>query len=112
MKKFDDMDVNMEELERQRYDAIKKTGQYLELNILIGAENEDENEDTTHKFPVVTTTMCHCGSREISCLYATIRAFLNSFEKKYPLECLAVKLGIVDVDDLGSIEADKSKTEE
>lgn len=110
MKKFDNMDVNMEELERQRYDAIKKTGQYLELNVLIGAENE--NEDTTHKFPVVTTTMCHCGSREISCLYATVRAFLKSFEEKYPLECLAVKLGIVDVNDLGSIEADKNETEE
>ena len=37
--------IDIPEMEKQRYNAIKRTGQYIELNILIGVESEEEKDN-------------------------------------------------------------------
>lgn len=98
--KFDEINVN--KMEQQRYDDIKKKGKYVELDILIGAE-KDEFEGHTGKLPVVTTVMKGCGPEEIACLYATLQNLCKHFEKEYPMECMLSKLAM-EVEHVGTVE--------
>lgn len=96
--------INISEMEKQRYNSIKEKGKYLELNVLVGGENESIDENgLANRAPVVTTTMCDCGTEEIACLYATLEAVLRSLEKRYPIACIMSKIGI-NVEDLGSVQ--------
>lgn len=55
--KFDRIDVP--EMQRQRAKAIKASGEYIELNILIGAETHKEGSYNVG-MPVVTSRMHAC----------------------------------------------------
>lgn len=99
--------LNLGEMESQRYKAIKKTGNYLELNILIGTE-EDVFQEHTGKMPVIKTTMCNVGPEEIGCLYASLINLTENLEKKYPAECFLAKLSTT-VTDIGSAEISMNK---
>lgn len=98
-----EFDVDMGELEQQRYNEIKKKGKYLELDILIDADDTDENEMTHSKIPVVTTCMHGSGPEEIACLYATLKALIDHYETEYPVECFLSKIGLK-LNHLGSTE--------
>lgn len=80
--------VDIPGMEKQRYESIKKSGEYLELTVLIGVENDVDKNGTTYKNPVVATHMCGCGAQEIASLYSTLHAFLKTLKERYPLECL------------------------
>ena len=95
--------VDVPEMEKQRYDLIKNSGKYLEINILIGVENEDMGDGLVSKAPVISTHMCKCGSQEVGCLYVTLGELMKSLEKKYPMECYIAKLSMR-VDNLGAID--------
>lgn len=101
--------VDIPEMEKQRYNCIKNSGKYLEMNILIGAENEDLGDGLVSKAPVISTHMCKCGSQEVGCLYVTLNELMKSLEKRYPMECCIAKLAM-HVDDLGAV--DNSNEEE
>ena len=81
---FNDLDI--EDLERQRYDSIKRSGKYLELNILIGTE-DDEFDATIGRVPVIATKARHISSEEIACMYITLKALVRKFEQEYPEDC-------------------------
>lgn len=85
-------DVDMFELENQRYEAIKKTGEYIELKILIGAEYDASSDGSVGKYPVITTTMQGCGMKEVAGLYATLQGVIEQLEKNYPMACMLSKL--------------------
>lgn len=87
------MEIDIQGLEKQRYDAIKKTGKYLEFNVLIGTEDEDIGEGVG-RTPVITTDLHGCGSEEISFLYATLQNMLVSLSKQYPVECFMAQIGM------------------
>lgn len=74
-------------IEQKRYDEIKKSGKYLELNVLIGVE-DDKRDGSIGKLPVVTTCMHDCGQKEIGALYATLQLLTECLENEYPMECL------------------------
>lgn len=86
----DNIDIN--QLEKQRYDAIKKTGNYLELNILIGTDDETLDGGLC-RIPVVTTTASHVGAKEMGFLYGILQEMCKFYEKEYPLECFMYKMG-------------------
>lgn len=96
--------VDVPEMEKQRYDYIKNSGKYLETNILIGVENEDLGNGLVSNAPVISTHMCNCGSKEISCLYVTLNELIKSLEKKHPVECCAAKL-FMHVNNLGVVDS-------
>lgn len=107
--------IDIPEMEKQRYDSIKKSGEYLELTILIGVENDVDENGTTYKTPVVATHMCGCGAQEIASLYSTLHAFLKTLKERYPLECLlgdmlmnTESLNVITLDD----EKDKNNKED
>lgn len=86
-------DVNMFELEKQRYEAIKNTGKYIELNVLIGEEDDVSSEKSVgKKYPIVKTTMIDCGEKEVARLYATLQGVIEQLEKDYPIACVLSKL--------------------
>lgn len=95
--------VDVSEMEKQRYEAIKRSGEYMELNILIGAESDDLGGGLVSKTPVVSTHINNCGPQEIGCMYMTLREIIKSMEKKYPMECYVSKLAIR-VEDMGSVD--------
>lgn len=97
-------DIDVPEMERQRYQSIKETGKYVELNVLIGVEEDEMDEDFSAKSPVVTTCMHNCSAKEVACLYVTLQSVLHILEKKYPLECLMGKLGMK-VENMGTIDS-------
>lgn len=101
--KFENNEMDMHELEEQRYKAIKKTGEYMEVNILIGTENEDMGDGLIAKAPIVSTKICNCGTQEIGCVYMTLKELAKTLEKKYPSACFAAKLAM-SVEDMGSSE--------
>lgn len=107
---FDHIDIK--EMERQRYESIKNSGEYLEFNVLIGVENEKTNQDgVVCKLPVVSTCGIHCGSEEISCLYMTLKAYTKHLEENYPSECFAAKLSMT-VEESNHITTDTDTNEE
>ena len=102
---FDEVDVN--EREKQRYEHIKKSGRYTELNVLIGVESEGFADDTEYKTPVITLDMHNCTAKEVSCMYISLKEIMNTLEKQYPAECLIAKLGM-GVETLGSLNFESS----
>ena len=102
---FDKVDVN--EMEKQRYEHIKKSGRYAELNVLIGVESEGFADDTEYKTPVITLDMHNCTAKEVSCMYVSLKEIMNTLEKQYPAECLIAKLGM-GVETLGSLNFESS----
>ena len=103
--------IDIPEMEKQRYQAIKRTGEYVELNILIGTEEDDQENGISTKSPVVTTCMHKCGPKEIACLYATLQAVSNVLEEKYPFECFLAKMGMR-VENMGSVDSSLKDDEE
>ena len=86
------INVDIDGMEQQRYDAIKKSGKYLELDILIGADKEKDEHGNTVKMPVVTSVMHRIGSEEIANLYTILTQLKTYYEKEYPIECLLAGL--------------------
>lgn len=110
--KFDRIDIPR--MESQRYKAIKNSGKYLELNVLIGAEDEEDlGGGMVSKMPVVQTKGVRCGSKEIGCLYMTLKSYIDQLEKDYPTECFVSKLAMK-VQDIGTtrVEMDFDDEEE
>lgn len=105
--------IDIPEMEKQRYKSIKATGKYIELNILIGVEDDISlDEEVTTKSPVVTTCLHNCGPKEVACLYTTIQSVMKVLERKYPVECLLLsKIGI-SVEEIGSIDITKDLDKE
>ena len=83
--------ININEMEQQRYNAIKRKGEYVELDILIGVD-DSEFRGHTGKMPVVTTQIHGAGPTEIACMYATLNALVKQWEEDYPAECLYAKM--------------------
>lgn len=105
--------LNIPEMERQRYKAIKASGEYAELNILIGVEDDISlDEEVTTKSPVVTTCLHNCGPKEVACLYATIQSVMKVLERKYPVECLLLSKIGTSVEEIGSIDITKDLDKE
>lgn len=103
--------IDIPGMEKQRYKAIKRTGEYVELNILIGTEEDDIEDDISTKSPVVTTCMHGCGPKEVACLYTTLQAVSNMLEEKYPFECFLAKMGMR-VENMGSVDSSLDDDEE
>lgn len=61
--------IDINEMEQQRYNAIKRKGEYVELDILIGVD-DNEFKGHTGKMPVVTTQIHGAGPTEMACMYA------------------------------------------
>ena len=95
--------VDIPEMKKQRYETIKRSGEYIELNILIGTESDDLGGGLVSKAPVVSTHINNCGPQEIGCMYMTLQQLIKSMEKKYPTECYLSKLAMR-VEDMGSID--------
>lgn len=85
--------IDMNEMEQQRYDAIKKSGKYLELDVLIGVEG-DNSDGKIWKMPVITTCMHGCRSNEISALYMILGSLREHLEEKYPMECIMADISM------------------
>ena len=96
-----DFNISEDEMERKRYAMIKKSGQYMELNILISA-NQEKFDGHIGKLPVVNTTMCRCGSEEIANMYVILKHLINYYEKEYPTECTMAE-SMMDCRDMGVI---------
>ena len=108
------MEFDINEFELQRYDNIKQSGNYLEVNILIGCE-KDIIQGHTGNVPVVRTTMHNCGPEEVANLYASLQGLMTQLEKDYPLACLyaktAMKVTAVKTTEV-PVEDEKPKKEE
>ena len=85
----------IDELEKQRYNSIKKSGKYLEFNVLISGEDDMTENDRSYKVPVISLKAHDIGPKEIGCLYISLLTFLEQYEKDHPVECLVAKLSIV-----------------
>lgn len=81
---FSNLDIG--EMERQRYDSIKRTDKYLELNVLIGAE-DDQLGTNIGKIPVITVKARQISPDEIACMYVTLKELVRNYEQEYPEEC-------------------------
>ena len=110
--KFDDMDLNIPRMEQQRYEKIKKSNRYMEVNVLIGSEDEELGGGLICKTPVVSTTIKGVGPKEIGCMYMTLSELLKSLEEEFPSECFAAKLCMrTEYDGVASIEKFKFEEE-
>lgn len=85
-------EINIPEMEKQRYESIKRTNKYLEMKLIIGVEGTELGNGVISKEPVVMTSMCNCGPQEVGCFYMTLQAIMKSLEKQYPAECYVSKL--------------------
>lgn len=81
-----DFNVKMDKGERKRYEDIKKSGSYLELDILIGPETELQ-DGSYGRMPVVSTNMYNCTREEISCLYSILKRLYEEYKEEFPSEC-------------------------
>ena len=104
-------EVDVKGMEEQRAKEIKKKGKYLEVSILVDAEDEKYNENISGKMPVITTHMHGCGPKEVACMYLTLKALAKQFEIDYPMECL---LGEITMhhDYIGSFKTEVKHDEE
>lgn len=102
--KFEEIDIP--EMERQRYESIKRTGEYMEVNILVGGENEELGEGLVSKMPVVSTCMRNCGPQEVACMYMTLQELVKKLRKDYPSECFAAEMSMR-VEDAGSVDTEE-----
>lgn len=103
--KFSHMDLA--EMERQRYKSIKESKKYLELDILIGAEDEDIGEGQMSKIPIVSTIARNIGAKEVGCLYMTLKSYLKHMMEEYPDECIAADMAM-EVQEVGHTQISKS----
>ena len=111
MNLFDDVNLNIPRMEQQRYEKIKKSGKYMELDVLIGSDNEDLGDGFIVKSPVVSTTIKGVGAKEVGCMYMTLHELIKSLEKEFPSACFAAKVCMrTENDGVASIE--KFKIEE
>ena len=111
MNLFDDINLNIPRMEQQRYEKIKKSGKYMELDVLIGSDNEDLGDGFIVKSPVVSTTIKGVGEKEVGCMYMTLHELIKSLEKEFPLECFVAKLSMRAEHD-GAVSIEKFKIEE
>ena len=111
MNLFDDINLNIPRMEQQRYEKIKKSGKYMELDVLIGSDNEDLGDGFIVKSPVVSTTIKGVGAKEVGCMYMTLHELIKSLEKEFPLECFVAKLSMRAEHD-GAVSIEKFKIEE
>jgi len=82
------MEINdINEFEQQRYNNIKKSDKYVEVNIIVGAEKE-HFYGHTGVVPAVRTILHNCGPEEIGALYVTLQSLMDKLEEEYPLACL------------------------
>ena len=65
MNLFDDINLNIPRMEQQRYEKIKKSGKYMELDVLIGSDDEDLGDGFIAKSPVISTTIKGVGAKEV-----------------------------------------------
>ena len=111
MNLFDDMNLNIPRMEQQRYEKIKKSNKYMELDVLIGSDDEDLGDGFVAKSPVVSTTIKGVGPKEVGCMYMTLHELIKSLEKEFPSACFAAKVCMrTENDGVASIE--KFKMEE
>lgn len=94
--------LNKNEMEQRRYNAIKKSGEYIELNILIGVK-QDKFDGHTGKIPVIQGTMKGCGSEEIANMYTVLQNLIEYYEETYPMECMLAK-ATMDCNRMGVID--------
>ena len=111
MNLFDDTNLNIPRMEQQRYEKIKKSGKYMELDVLIGSDNEDLGDGFIVKSPVVSTTIKGVGAKEVGCMYMTLHELIKSLEKEFPSECFVAKLSMRAEHD-GAVSIEKFKIEE
>ena len=104
-----DYDIDIQGMEQQRYDTIKKSGKYLELNVLIGTEKQIHNEKEG-TIPVISMEMRQCGPTEVSRLYSILHEVIKQLEQEYPAECIyaALKMNTTTVNHI-IIPADKDE---
>ena len=111
MNLFDDINLNIPRMEQQRYEKIKKSNKYMELDVLIGSDDEDLGDGFVAKSPVVSTTIKGVGPKEVGCMYMTLHELIKSLEKEFPSACFAAKVCMrTETDGVASIE--KFKMEE
>lgn len=111
MNLFDDINLNIPRMEQQRYEKIKKSGRYMELDVLIGSDDEDLGDGLVAKSPVISTTIKGVGPKEVGCMYMTLHELIKSLEKEFPSACFAAKVCMrTENDGVASIE--KFKIEE
>ena len=106
-----DYDVDINEMERQRYNTIKKNGKYIEVNILVGAEDDVTYKGHKGRMPVIHTEMHNCSSKDISCMYLSLKTLLDDFKEDYPKECLLGEI-MFNCHDLSSVNLDTNDEEE
>lgn len=111
MNLFDDINLNIPRMEQQRYEKIKKSNRYMELDVLIGSDDEDLGDGFIAKSPVISTTIKGVGPKEVGCMYMTLHELIKSLEKEFPSACFAAKVCMrTENDGVASIE--KFKIEE
>ena len=111
MNLFDDINLNIPRMEQQRYEKIKKSGKYMELDVLIGGEDEELGDGLIAKSPVISTTIKGVGPKEVGCMYMTLHELIKSLEKEFPSECFVAKLSMRAEHD-GAVSIEKFKIEE
>lgn len=111
MNFFDDINLNIPRMEQQRYEKIKKSNKYMELDVLIGGEDEDLGDGFIAKLPVISTTRKGVGPKEVGCMYMTLRELIKSLEEEFPTECFVAKLSMRTEND-GATSIEKFKIEE
>ncbi len=93
--------MNKINMEKRRYAKIKASGEYLELNIIIGVEDdEDLGSGFVSKSPVVCIEGRSCGPKEIGCLYMTLKSYMDKLREDYPTECFVAEMAM-HVEDVG-----------
>lgn len=89
------MNIEDIDMEKRRYAKIKASGKYLELNIIIGVEDdEDLGKGLVSKSPVVCTVGHSCGPKEIGCLYMTLKSYMDKLREDYPTECFVAEMAM------------------
>lgn len=112
MNLFDDINLNIPRMEQQRYEKIKKSNKYMELDVLIGSDDEDLGDGLVAKSPVVSTTIKGVGPKEVGCMYMTLHELIKSLEKEFPSACFAAKICMrTENDGVASIERFKIEEE-
>lgn len=85
------LDLDMDKMEQKRYDRIKASKEYIEVNILIGVKPE-KYDGHIGKMPVVTSSLHKCGSEEIANMYMVLKQMVEIYKEEYPEECLLAEL--------------------
>lgn len=111
MNLFDDIDLNTPRMEQQRYEKIKKSNKYMEVDVLIGTDEEDLGDGLIAKSPVVSVAINGVGPKEIACMYMTLHELIGSLEEEFPTECFTAKV-CMSTENRGITSIEKFKIEE